>query len=537
MSINNVEKLSLKTFCLLSVSLLIVSVSVYGNSLFNGFVWDDNQIILNNPVNYDLKNTGKIFIESDIVFSDDVTGYYRPLNRLTYLFDYYIFGLNPIGYHFVNIILHSVNVFILFIVGLRLFKLPVAAFVSSIFFAVHPINTEAVNFVSGRNNVLSTFFVLLTVLFFLKGEKSGRRFNFFIAGFTFLFGVLSKEIALMVLPFLLFSPCLNPSVKYLANLRVRILTLGPCWIAALLYLVARIIVLPMPLGSGEGVGLFQRLSLNIYAIPKYLAIVFFPFNLENYYTIPIDYGALWGPLLLAWLAIIWVMVSLLKRPSVPIWFGLLWLVVNYIPVCHLVPFASAPIAERYAYLPAVGMWLLAGNFVQSLCTRGLSHRLWISCSAVLFCMLAFLTWQRNYDWRDDFSLFSALVRSNPESAYGHYNLGNSYRLRGDFESARRHWERTVEIDPCNANALNQLGNVAFYQDRSADAERYYQQALAIAPQNSEAHFNLARILEQTGRYEAAISHYRKFLQRVPPEYVKIIPDVEKRIRELHYEYR
>ncbi len=153
--------------------LLLAVVLAYANTPFNGFVWDDHQIIINNQVNRDLKNIYQIFTSADVAFSDDKTPYFRPLNRFTYMLDYRLFELNPFWYHLENIFIHLANALLLFyLLSREVFKRVIPAAIAALLFAVHPANAEAVNFISGRNNVLAVFFVLLSLIFYLRGERN-----------------------------------------------------------------------------------------------------------------------------------------------------------------------------------------------------------------------------------------------------------------------------------------------------------------------------------------------------------------------------
>jgi hypothetical protein len=148
-----------KPTVLIVVFLTFATLLTYGNSLLNGFVWDDHDIIVNNVVNRDVANFLSLFSSADSTVSGSQKAYYRPLNRLTYMLDYQIFGLRPAGYHLVNIIIHLMTV-ILLICCHETFSPNPSRHSSRRYFAVHPVNAEAVNFISARNSPLAAFFVL-----------------------------------------------------------------------------------------------------------------------------------------------------------------------------------------------------------------------------------------------------------------------------------------------------------------------------------------------------------------------------------------
>ena len=145
-----------------------VTMAVYWVSFFNGFVWDDEFIIAKNPAIRQITSLPDLLLSPDVV-----KPYYRPLNRATYLLDYWLFGMNPLPFHAVNIVIHLLNVFLLYLVCCKVATDRVSAFIAALIFAVHPINTESVNFISARNNLLSLFFSLGAFLtFILHKSKS-----------------------------------------------------------------------------------------------------------------------------------------------------------------------------------------------------------------------------------------------------------------------------------------------------------------------------------------------------------------------------
>ena len=150
------------------VFLALLTVAVYGNSLVNGFVWDDEFIIVNDPAVRDPSGAATLMFSPDVV-----KPYYRPLNRASYLLDYRLFGMRPAGFHAVNVLIHLLNVLLLYLLGLRIFRSAAPAVLAAALFAVHPVNAEAVNFLSARNTLLCLFFVLSSILVFHQGLTRG----------------------------------------------------------------------------------------------------------------------------------------------------------------------------------------------------------------------------------------------------------------------------------------------------------------------------------------------------------------------------
>ncbi len=173
--------------------LTAVTLGVYSVSLFNGFVLDDEVIIVKNPLTLGLTNLRTVLFSPDLI-----KPYYRPLNRATYLLDYWIFGMSPMWYHAANILIHVLNVILVYVIGRRVLQNSPAAFVSALLFAVHPVNSEAVNFISARNTLLSLFFSLASFLSFMEAKEKGVRWPL-LSALLFFCGLLSKETAFMLI--------------------------------------------------------------------------------------------------------------------------------------------------------------------------------------------------------------------------------------------------------------------------------------------------------------------------------------------------
>jgi tetratricopeptide (TPR) repeat protein len=501
----------------------------YGVTLLNGFVWDDTQIIINNMVNRDWANLPKVLMGPDVVFTDDLASYYRPLNRLLYVIEYHLYGLNPLGYHLISLLLHFVNVMLLFAFGKKIFTTCNSAFIAALIFAVHPVNAEAINFVSGRNNVFATFFVLAALLLFHIGRERNDFKYFLLSSLSFLGGLLCKEIALMLLPVLFFYPFHIEGIRK-PNYRDRFIRLLPFIVAALLYVLLRSAALSQIVTQpGTGSVLWSRLAMNLYIIPLYSSMLVIPLGYKVYYSLPADIWLHLKWIVPFWGAFICFVYFLVRSGSKIALFALLWLICNYVPISNIIEIPSGAMAERFIYLPFIGVWLLIGFASDHFMGHGVSPKKILSFAAGASLMLALFATKRSMEWKNDLTLFSSLVATDPESVNGHYNLGGWYREHGDIQKARYYWERTVSLKPSHSNALSQLGSVAFVERRLNDAERLYRRALDAGKENAEAHYNLALILEETGRDAEALVHFTQFLNRVPPEYNTVVPEVTSRV--------
>jgi protein O-mannosyl-transferase len=510
--------------------LTFVTLAVYSVTFFNGFVMDDEVIIVNNPQTLSLANVPEVLLAPDLI-----KPYYRPLNRASYLFDFQVAGMNPAWYHGINIFIHLGNVILLYLVAMRFLRNSYGALAAALLFAVHPVNSEAVNFISARNTLLALFFSLASLLVWMNSREK-RAVIPVGSPFLFFCGLLCKETAFMMIA-VFFLAAFIPLQEGEERLswKGRALELLPYLVMTAIYFSMRAYSLQGIVGTPvPAEGLLSRLVINYRIIPQYMGLLLFPADLTLFHKVPP--GGLFSPpwylpAMIGFLAILWIVVKSRSRAAI---FGLAWLVINYVPISNIVPIPSEQLQERYLYMPAVGFFLWTGALFTWIYDNGRFRRALWAGAVVAVAALAVVAVQRNLDWRNNLSLFSSGVRNDPDSPAAHYNLGTAYMETGQLEKARRQWEMTLSIDPQYADALTQMGTFAAVRGDLRLAERYYLSALQAPPgetdpDKSMAHFNLGKIYEKWHQPQEALLHYSRFLETVPITYLEYKGEAEKRI--------
>jgi tetratricopeptide (TPR) repeat protein len=512
-----------------ALAVAIAVVATYSNGLGNGFVWDDQKIVVENAENLDPAGLGRVLTSPDVVLKSQPAPYYRPLTRATFVLDRLAWGLDPLPYHLENLALHLLAALALLALARRVAPDPGAALLAALLFAVHPVNAESVDFVVARNNAMVALFMILACIAWMEARASGRRLPLAASAGLFLLALLSKETGMMLLPFLAAMELAGP-VREGEALRARLLRLAPFAGVAGIYLLARVLVLSTVLGAGAaGAGMGAAIVRVAHAVPRYLALVLFPAPLTIYHPDPETFLPGLPALAAAW-ALLGAVVSLLVRQRRPATrFGLLWFAVNLLPVSGLVAIPSAPIAERFLYVPAIGLWIVAGDQVAALSARVRRRGAIAAACLALLVALALATVRRNRDWKDDLALFSAAARTDPRSTEAAFSLGVALDARGDAEGGRIQWERTLRLDPAHAGALSRLGT--WYAERGAldVAAGFFQRAVASEPCNVETRFNLGLLLDRLGRSDEAVAQYRAFLECNPVDYPELAGRVRARI--------
>ncbi len=496
------------------LTLAAVTILSYGNCVLNGFVWDDHDIIVNNPTNRDLSQVWSLFGSPDSTVMGNQKEYYRPLNRLSYVLDYQIFGLNPAGYHLENLLIHLMTVILLYFAARMLFSEAIPAYLAALLFAVHPVNAEAVNFLAARNTLLSAFFVLLALLAYRRAATGHAKAYYCLSGLFFLLGLFCKEPALM-LPIVLFIHELADYRAFRAKFMEKALAFLSFFLATAIYLVLRAYALTSLVGAGQSMqGIVERLVQNVYIIPKYALIILFPLRLNANYSVPQNYA---GEAL--WLLPIWVLILVLlyfldkKRPATR--FGLIWFAVNYIPISNIVPIPSAAMAERYLYLPAIGLWIVAADQAYRFYIRFPFRKTLVFSGAAVALFFAVVTVNRNFDWKDDLRFFTRMVEADPESALAHFSLGLAYRERNDILHAQQEWEKAARIDPGRFSVLGYLGESNLMLGNFERAEYYYSREMGVNPNDATSVYNLAVIKEKLGKGQESRWLYERFLSMQP----------------------
>lgn len=501
---------------------------VYLNSLGNGFTLDDNQVLLNNPV---LKGSiSSLFSTIDTTSDTQLLPYYRPFTYLTFWLEGRLHGFNPLAVHFVNVLLHAVNAVLVFQLARNILSTSHAALFAGLLFAVHPLHTEGVNFIAGgRNTMLACCFILLTWLLHHRSISRPALLTSLGASLCFLTGLFSKETTMAVLPFLLALEL--PSLwKTSAKERLRSLArLLPYAACALFYLILRGMTLSK-LGIQSGIfgaartdsinmsaDLGTRLLNNLYIIPRYLLTVINPSALATHYVVPDDLNLLALPLLVSWLGIIGGLAWLLTRGRTPgTLFGLSWLVLFWLPVSGIIYFPSAPLADRYLYIPMLGLWLIIGEqtFRTNL-TSPASRRYVTVATTVILIILAALTIRRNMDWKNNITLYSRFVEQYPDNIHAQAGLGSAYYLSKNEAYAPlaiKQFESVLNRNPYFPMINTFLGNIMLNHNDLEGALLHYNKAVMLMPNDKEARINRAITLEKLGQPAEALKDYRYFVE-------------------------
>lgn len=500
---------------------LLVAIA-YRGSLGLGFVYDDAFLIPGNALlhrGFDpLAIVGSAFWEHTALPS---RAFYRPLAMLTYAFDVLVGGFAPAVFHLTNVLVHLANTALLALAVRSLGGGPWLATSAAAVFGLHPLNSEAVLWVSGRADLLAAGFSLLALVCFARAERPGARprgGDAWLGGLALFLALLAKEsatatVVILVVYVLVFASGGTPRMRAL----VPVATASAGYAALRLLVVGAPEVSPNFLGNplvAEGASTRAWTVLDLFG--RYVAKLVLPLRLSADYsfasiapvTTPLAAGAVAGAVLLV--AMI-VAVHVTRRPLRLVSFGLtVFLAGVAVVLAGAVTGGGAMFAERYMYLPSAGFAIAvtAGAACLVARLRPVSWRAPLATAALLVVVGASLVRlsARVPEWRDDLALFSSVVAVTPDNAQAHNNLANALAKRGQREQARLHCLRALAIYPDYPNPLIGLGNIALDSGAPEQALPFLQRAAARWPQ-SDAPLSLGDAYMALGRLADAQHAY------------------------------
>jgi tetratricopeptide (TPR) repeat protein len=520
---------------LLILILFLVSFAVYFNALFNDFAYDDTDQVLNNHWIRDVQYIPDIFSESAWGFQGETTisNYYRPLMHLLFMLNYHVFGLRPWGFHLLNILFHAGVSVLVFVITSRLLSdsspssqlkekgfvgsLLSPPFVVALLFATHPIHSEAVAWVSGVPELSYTFFVLLSLYFYMRFTE-GTKGMYPLSVLSFSIATLCKEPALM-LPILLVAYDYifrKQEAGYLPFLRRYL----PYFLVAGAYLGLRYHALggfsprePHIVLSAYGY------MINVFPLfIQYLETLLLPFNLNAFHVLHPISSLLetMGIVSFAVTAAFAVVTFIAFKKQSKVCFGLLVIAFPLLPSLYIPAVGENVFAERYLYLPSFGFVLLialALSWTKAVRPRLASGLVVISLAVAMVYSVG--TVNRNALWRDDLTLFTDTVRKSPDAALPHSNLGAAYLDQNRLGDAVNEFVSALKLKPDYAEALNNLGIAYGKQNRLGDAVNEFISALKLKPDYAEALNNLGNAYLKQNRLGDAVNEFISALKLKP----------------------
>lgn len=543
----------------------------YANSLGGDFVFDDNEQIVENQDLRSWDNVARGFTTDVWAFREkgDTANvpaplpYYRPLFTATLTIEYQLFGLQPQLWHLISLLLHTVCSIELFFIILLISGRKFVAMIGSLVFAVHPVHTESVSWISGMTDPLFGVFFLAAFYFYLKQKGEGiaspqKRKYLLFSLLCFVVAAFAKETALS-LAILIFGYEMAVSQE---SLKQRLTGAFKCAMpfvaASMIYLIPRYAVLGERMLSNPQAP-DRPLSYTLLTLPfvvcSYLLHLVWPVGLSVTYdtrfiTTLASRSFILPAIVLA--VLVGLLIYFRRMVSREVWVALLLIFVPLLPVLNLGQVSQEQylVFDHYLYLSVAGLGYLAGLALAKL-AEAQSEKLSLAAAAVLVLALAVGTHLENRAWADSYTVWSNAARVSPNYWAPQYNtaleliklrqfaeardkleravslnpdepmiydaLGRAYLGLGDLWTAEAKIKRALELNPEMFESLNNLGTVYFEAKDYAKAERYFTEALRANASATVARYNLARCYARKGDYNKAAREFEHFLKTSPDD--------------------
>lgn len=533
----------------------LLTVAAFFPVLHNGFVdWDDDVNIVDN-LNY----RGLGWQQLRWMFTNLDMGHYQPLSWLTLGLDYVLWGMNPFGYHLINLILHGASAAIFYFVALRLLatafrksspseELPfrVAAAFAALLFSLHPLRVESVAWVTERRGLLAGLFFLLSVLCYLRANDilvgNAPRLRWLAAAVTtYGLSLLSKASALG-LPIVLLALDVYPLARLSGEVREW---LGSekrkVWWEKLPFLVLALAALVGAflaeyqrgaMRSLQEFGIISRIGQAFFGLTFYLWKTLVPSGFLPVYSVVADsIPAYWSfqpmeEMVLALSIIISLTITILLFLFRRRWPAGLAAWVCYVamlaPVLGFVRIAGQIAADRYSYLSCLGWPILAAGGAIYFCRLWTAGRIGFGrfvlaapLSVAVLVGLGILTWRQTQVWHDSETLFGHVLNVAPRSKMAHVQLGYVLASQGELDEAVKHYRLALQVDPDYPIALFDLGDALSQQGKLDEALQHYRHVIRLSPGFVITYQRLGNLLAQQGKLEEAADSYRRAIEMSP----------------------
>ena len=528
---------------LVAVFLALITLVVYGQTLTHDFInFDDDRYVYHNQhVLHGLTRAGVAW-----ALTTNCESNWHPVTWLSHMLDCQMYGVKPWGHHLSALLLHLANTLLLFFVLRRMTgRIWPSAFVAAMF-AAHPLHVESVAWVAERKDTLSTFFWMLTIWAYVRYAELPSIKRYLPVMLLFALGLMSKPM-LVTLPVTLLLLDYWPLGRFaLEGAKVRlilekipliVLTIASC---AVTYAVQQ---KGGSVGSSEIFTPGVRVANAIVAYAHYLILTFWPHGLAIFYLHP---GRTLPPHTvagaMAMLACIFVLVLRYGRNRPYLIVGWLWYFITLIPVIGLVQVGSQAMADRYTYVPLIGVFILVAWGVPDLLSKkgpvpkaSRSHRRYKSRRSetaaestrpnTLVCVLAAIVilacvWSANVQagyWKNSITLFNHALKFAASNALAHIILGDTYYAKKDYDAAVEQYQEVVRMKPAYIKGHKQLIQALVKANREDEAAVQYEELLKYDPDNADAHCSIGFALVKQGKLDQALRHFEAAL-RIDPDH-------------------
>jgi protein O-mannosyl-transferase len=529
--------------------IMVLTIIIYSGTFKNEFTWDDEGQV---EKNIDIKNLNAENVLK--IFSSNYIGMYQPFPTLTFAVEYKFFGLNPGAYHITNLIFHLLNIILVYLLFLKLTKRYDISYLAAILFAIHPMNSESVSWVSCRSNLIYSLFYLGSLIFYLRyiqnkyqdtsikteenlkyevitkmsEENKYLAFsfnkNYLFSLLLFILSLLSKPMAVTLPVILILSDYYINSSKFKVQSLKYWLDKIPFFILALGFGIIALISEKITNSNTNSLihySLFNRFFILIYSLSFYIVNLVAPLKLSAIHPSPeIEQGFLplkyyLSPLLIILITFI---IFVTKKTRKEMIFGTLFFLITISVTLIAGKVRYSEVAERYTYISYLGLFFILAQSVNLFKFVNLWLKI-IKYFIIILILILFsiLTYNRNKVWQNNISLFDDVIEKYPRAVIALNNRGLAkYHLK-DYYGAIQDNDKALEINPKEASVYVERGNSKKALGDYKGAIQDYNKAIEINPRYGKAYYNRGYLKASSGDMQGAINDFNRAIEINPKD--------------------
>ena len=510
---------------IICLGLALLSLVVYFQVICFGFVnFDDPGYVYLNP-----HVSGGLSLSDFKWAFTTLTGdiaYWHPVTWLSHQLDYQMFGPTAMSHHLVSVLIHTLNTVLVYLFVRHLSESPLPAAFVALFFSVHPLHVESVAWIAERKDLLFSMFYLFGILLYFRYTLKATVGNYALVCVAFGLSLMSKPMA-VTFPFVLLLLDVWPlqRIGNISDRRTRV-RLG----------LLKVLIEKVPLLVVAGVGCYlaikaqrslgaiipdgylnfsERVANASVSYSTYLRKTLIPNDLCVLYLLP-GKRTLTEIMISALVLCVISALAIGQRKRLPILlFGWLWFLGTMIPAIGLIQAGSQSMADRYTYLPLIGVFLMVWGSIFSGNARAFVRIAGVIGGTILTLPMIFITQRQLWTWEDSRSLFEQVLFVEPRNYVAQYNLGSELCRLGRIDDAEMHYRAAIAVNPGLAVAHENLGQILLSIGRPLQAAEQYHEALKDPRESGRAHAGLANAYASIGRPNEAVNHFEKALAMRP----------------------
>lgn len=475
--------------------LIAAAFALYSKTIFFGYTHlDDNVLIINNMAF--LQDPASILRAfSQKVFAASHLPYYRPVLLVSFIIDTHLGLGSPAAYHITNILLHALASCLVLKLLLRLGYDRLRSFLISMVFVVHPVLSQAVAWIPGRNDTLLAIFTIASFLSLCNYLKTGRFYWYLCQAALFLAALFTKETALILIPVGALYMHLIAGEKRFSP-REALIILGWAVASCIWYSLRQ-----NALNGSAGPNIFEMASIVFMHLPaaiQFTGKIFFPFNLSVFPTIQ-DTAFIYGYLAIASVALAVIFTK--ERRNNFIMFGLAWAILFLLPSLLRANYRiSADFLEHRVYVPVIGVFIV---LLETDLIKKAKRPVLIVLAAIVISLFSAITFRHIEDFKDRLAFWASAVKTSGHSSFAHLAMGITYHDLGELDKAEAQYRETLAIEPSEPGAFYQLGKVYIERGMFREAERELSKTIALSPAYCNAYIELGALYYKEGRLKEA----------------------------------